>query len=159
MDSDTIVKFAPDGTDQGVFTGTGLNEPFGIMFDSVGNLYAANTGNDTIEKFFPQGRSGRIRLDLPKTALPSRCSGQATGTSKMRRLRMLGKVARPTKFQVIQTRAQALTHSSKRLRQANPHQEWICQESASRHVIQCNPGALSHSSIMAPSILSLKHDQ
>ena len=55
VDSDTIEKFAPDGTDLGVFASAGLNEPLGIMFDSAGNLYAANGGNDTIEKFSATG--------------------------------------------------------------------------------------------------------
>jgi len=44
-----------DGTDLGVFASTGLNEPLGLMFDSAGNLYAANRGNDTIEKFSATG--------------------------------------------------------------------------------------------------------
>jgi DNA-binding beta-propeller fold protein YncE len=55
VDSDTIKKFAPDGTDLGVFASTGLNEPLGIMFDRVGNLYAANRGSSTIEKFSSTG--------------------------------------------------------------------------------------------------------
>jgi sugar lactone lactonase YvrE len=55
VDSDTIEKFAPDGTDLGVFADTGLNKPLGLMFDNAGNLYAANKGNDTIEKFSSTG--------------------------------------------------------------------------------------------------------
>ena len=55
VDSNTIEKFAPDGTDLGVFASAGLNEPLGIMFDPAGNLYAANRGNDTIEKFSSTG--------------------------------------------------------------------------------------------------------
>jgi sugar lactone lactonase YvrE len=55
MDSDTIEKFAPDGTDLGVFANTGLSEPFGLLFDSAGNLYAANRGSNTIEKFSSTG--------------------------------------------------------------------------------------------------------
>jgi sugar lactone lactonase YvrE len=53
--SNTIEKFAPDGTDLGVFASVGLNAPLGIMFDRVGNLYACNRGNSTIEKFSPTG--------------------------------------------------------------------------------------------------------
>ena len=55
MDSNTIEKFAPDGTDLGVFASTGLDKPFGLIFDSAGNLYAGNRGNNTIEKFSSTG--------------------------------------------------------------------------------------------------------
>ena len=55
VDSDTIEKFAPDGTDLGVFASTGLDGPLGITFDSAGNLYACNRGNSPIEKFSPTG--------------------------------------------------------------------------------------------------------
>ena len=53
--SDTIEKFAPDGTDLGVFASAGLDGPLGIMFDRAGNLYACNRVNSTIEKFSPTG--------------------------------------------------------------------------------------------------------
>lgn len=53
--SNTIEKFAPDGTDLGVFASTGLNLPMGLAFDRLGNLYAANFGGNTIEKFAPDG--------------------------------------------------------------------------------------------------------
>src|SRR5450755_3705010 len=36
-----------------VFASSGLNGPFGLAFDSSGNLYAANGGDNTIEKFTP----------------------------------------------------------------------------------------------------------
>ena len=51
---------------QGKFAGTGLNESFGIMFDSAGNIYAAKRDNDTIEKFLPRGRSRRISWTYSK---------------------------------------------------------------------------------------------
>jgi len=51
----SILKFAPDGTDLGVFASTGLDGPLGITFDSAGNLYACNRGNSPIEKFSPTG--------------------------------------------------------------------------------------------------------
>jgi len=38
-----------------VFANTGLNGPSGLAFDSAGNLYAANAGDMTIEKFTPGG--------------------------------------------------------------------------------------------------------
>src|SRR5205823_5893320 len=38
-----------------VFTGSGLNAPLGIAFDSAGNLYAANYSSNAIEKFTPGG--------------------------------------------------------------------------------------------------------
>ena len=38
-----------------IFATTGLNNPAGIAFDRAGNLYVANGGNNTIEKFTPGG--------------------------------------------------------------------------------------------------------
>ena len=37
------------------FTSTGLNQPFGLAFDAASNIYAANLGDRTIEKFTPGG--------------------------------------------------------------------------------------------------------
>jgi sugar lactone lactonase YvrE len=50
-----IEKFAPDGTDLGVFASTGLNFAMALAFDSSGNLYAANFGGNTVEEFAPDG--------------------------------------------------------------------------------------------------------
>jgi sugar lactone lactonase YvrE len=67
VDSNTIEKFAPNGTDLGVFASTGLNKPLGLMFDGAGNLYAANQGNSTIEKFSSTGQDlGVFAHTLPK---------------------------------------------------------------------------------------------
>src|ERR1039458_9959267 len=52
--SNTIEEFTPGGVGS-VFANTGLNNPYGVSFDSAGNLYAANYGNDTIEEFTPGG--------------------------------------------------------------------------------------------------------
>lgn len=52
--NNTIEKFSTDGVGS-LFASNGLNQPFGLAFDSAGNLYAANTGNQTIEKFTPAG--------------------------------------------------------------------------------------------------------
>ena len=60
----TIKKFTSGGIGS-VFANTGLNEPFGLAFDSAGNLYAANGGNNTIEKF-TQGGVGSV---LAKTGM------------------------------------------------------------------------------------------
>lgn len=43
------------GTDLGVFATTGLNQPTGLALDRAGNLYVANRGNHTIQKFSPDG--------------------------------------------------------------------------------------------------------
>jgi sugar lactone lactonase YvrE len=51
----TIEKFAPNGTDLGVFASTGLNLALGLAFDRNGNLYAANFGTNTVEVFTPTG--------------------------------------------------------------------------------------------------------
>jgi sugar lactone lactonase YvrE len=43
------------GTALGTFANSGLADPQGLAFDSVGNLYAANWNTGTIEKFTPSG--------------------------------------------------------------------------------------------------------
>ena len=55
----TIEKFTATGgvlSNSGtVFASAGLNRPLGLAFDSAGNLYAANSGNNTIERFSSTG--------------------------------------------------------------------------------------------------------
>ena len=51
----SIAKFTPGGGAGSVFANSGLSGPFGIAFDSAGNLYAANYFANTIEKFTPGG--------------------------------------------------------------------------------------------------------
>lgn len=52
----TIVKFTSDGVRSTFATAfSGLSSPQGLAFDSAGNLYVANSGNGTIEKFTPTG--------------------------------------------------------------------------------------------------------
>ncbi len=48
----TVEKFAPNGTDLGVFAN--VISPTGLAFDAAGNLYVANFGS-TIERFAPNG--------------------------------------------------------------------------------------------------------
>src|SRR5450432_631650 len=57
--SNTIEKFAPDGTDLGVFASIGLNFPMALAFDTSGNLYAANFAGGNVQKFTPAG-SGTV---------------------------------------------------------------------------------------------------
>ena len=55
------------GADLGAFA-TGLNTATGLAFDSAGNLYAANSGSSTIEKFTSGGVGSvfaRTGLNLP----------------------------------------------------------------------------------------------
>ncbi len=52
---DNVLKFAPDGTNLGVFCSTPLNAPHGMFFDNDGILYVANNAAATIEKFSPTG--------------------------------------------------------------------------------------------------------
>jgi DNA-binding beta-propeller fold protein YncE len=52
--SNTIEKFAPDGT-QSLFASAGLNSPYGLAFDSVGSLYVSNFASNNIERFAPDG--------------------------------------------------------------------------------------------------------
>lgn len=53
--ANVIRKFAPNGTDLGVFASTGVNNAMGLAFDQSGNLFVANYGSNTIEKFAPNG--------------------------------------------------------------------------------------------------------
>jgi len=54
--NNTIEMFdSATGADLGAFANTGLNCPYGLAFDSAGNLYAANIFANTIEKFTPGG--------------------------------------------------------------------------------------------------------
>ena len=56
VDSDTIKKFAPDGTDLGVFASTGLNEPLGSC-SIVWVTFMQPTGAvGQLRSFPPQGR-------------------------------------------------------------------------------------------------------
>jgi DNA-binding beta-propeller fold protein YncE len=54
-----IAKFAANGSSTTFITDPGngsvLNAPYGMAFDSAGNLYVVNTGNSTIEKFTTNG--------------------------------------------------------------------------------------------------------
>ena len=49
-----IKKFTPNGS-VSVFANSGLSVPHALAFDKAGNLYVANAGNNTIEKFTPDG--------------------------------------------------------------------------------------------------------
>jgi sugar lactone lactonase YvrE len=52
----TILRYdSVTGSNLGTFASTGLDHPTGLAFDSAGNLYVANSGNDTIEKFTASG--------------------------------------------------------------------------------------------------------
>ena len=53
--SNTIEKFDSETGIGSVFASTGLNAPYGLALDGAGNLYAANSGNDTIMRFTPDG--------------------------------------------------------------------------------------------------------
>ena len=50
----TIEKIDESGV-RTVFAHSGLHEPWALAFDSAGNLYVSNHGNNTIEKFNSSG--------------------------------------------------------------------------------------------------------
>src|SRR5208282_3761301 len=51
----TVSEFNSSGSLVNGAWATGLGWPYGLAFDSSGNLYVANRGNGTIEKFSPGG--------------------------------------------------------------------------------------------------------
>src|SRR5438477_6073723 len=60
--SNTIFKFAPDGT-KSTFA-SGLNRPFGLAFDGSGNLFEGDAGSDTIFEFTPDGTKSTFASGL-----------------------------------------------------------------------------------------------
>ncbi len=61
---DTIYEINSSGNESTFATASsGLSDPHGVALDSSGNLYVANTGNGTIEKFSPGGQ-GSVFADL-----------------------------------------------------------------------------------------------
>src|SRR5438046_177498 len=60
--SNTILKFAPDGTES-TFA-SGLNGPFGLAFDSSGNLFEADYNSNKIFKFTPGGTKSTFASGL-----------------------------------------------------------------------------------------------
>src|ERR1700676_3067032 len=50
----TIEQFTSGGVGS-AFANTGVSAPYGLAFDSVGNLYEADNGTNTIQKFTPGG--------------------------------------------------------------------------------------------------------
>ena len=71
--ANSIEKFAPDGTDLGVFASTGLNFAMALAFDSSGNLYAANFGGNTHRRICARTEptSASSPSSLARPGLPS----------------------------------------------------------------------------------------
>ena len=53
-ENNTIEEFGTNGVGS-VFASTDLDDPFGLAFDSAGNLYVANYANSTIVEFGTNG--------------------------------------------------------------------------------------------------------
>ena len=60
--SNTIVKFAPDGSSS-TFA-AGLNGPVGLAFDGAGNLFQADYSSGIIFKFTPDGTKSTFASGL-----------------------------------------------------------------------------------------------
>src|SRR5437899_1918086 len=57
-----VFEFAPDGA-QSTFA-RGLSNPYGLAFDSAGNLFVADAGSGAIYKFTPYGIRTTFALGL-----------------------------------------------------------------------------------------------
>jgi len=64
--ANTILKFPASGGSATVFSSAGLNGPYGLAFDSTGDLYAANYTNSTIQRL--NGSSGSAVPPFPVTS-------------------------------------------------------------------------------------------
>jgi sugar lactone lactonase YvrE len=53
--SGNIDEFAPDGTETSPPFASGLNFPYGLAFDSSGNLFVASIGTEDIYRYTPDG--------------------------------------------------------------------------------------------------------
>jgi hypothetical protein len=53
--TNTVARFAPDGSPLATFTSPNLNNPQGLAFDSLGNLYVASNSSNEVEVFSPTG--------------------------------------------------------------------------------------------------------
>lgn len=52
---DSITRLSPSGSSSTFASGGGLNQPVGLVFDSSGNLFVSNAGNNSILKITPDG--------------------------------------------------------------------------------------------------------
>jgi len=53
--NNTIRRYAPDGTDLGVFASSQLHQPSSLAFDRSGNLLVCNYGDMSLNKYSPSG--------------------------------------------------------------------------------------------------------
>ena len=60
-----ITKWGSSGTGDGQF-----NEPYGMAFDSVGDLYVLDTGNNRVEKFTRPANRNHRHGDLGEAQVP-----------------------------------------------------------------------------------------
>jgi hypothetical protein len=74
--SSGIQRYQPPFSSASATASMGVSSPFGIAFDSVGNLYVANHGNDTLEKF----TLGSYAAPAATAALPGATSVSITGS-------------------------------------------------------------------------------
>ena len=72
-------EFAPGSTTP-TATLTGLNDPEALAFDSSGNLYVANTGNNTVSEFAPGSTTPTATLTGLTVPTPWPSTPAATST-------------------------------------------------------------------------------
>jgi hypothetical protein len=74
-----VHKFSSTGEDLGVFASAGLNEPFILAFDSAGDLFVSDFGNQTVHEFSPTGQDLGVFASLLGFGCPAGLAFEPSG--------------------------------------------------------------------------------
>lgn len=74
-----VHKFSSTGEDLGVFASAGLNEPFISAFDSAGDLFVSDFGNQTVHEFPSTGQDLGVFASLLGFGCPAGLAFEPSG--------------------------------------------------------------------------------